>query len=366
MEPFKFVSTSGSPFQGGAVINGYTSFRWTERYRGAGEFEIEAPLSRGLIQFLPLGTFISHLDTKDVMIVEDHQIKEDRDKDPTVKITGRSLVTAFEQRIVGSSKAYNDPPTFVEYILPAAASLGVQIKKLIDDHVTAAGLSGSVPAGDLNEELPYLAIFNTVPALAVVERVVKRQTLFKAVVDLLDVYDFGLKVERQDTGVVNMTIHPGTDKTTAVTFAWIVGELDTAEYLWSNRKRKNTALVKGRYLEEFVYGPEAKWDRRVLLVDGTDLDDYLDTAPTGGTATAIRTKMAARGAEALRMYHDINMANVEVSQFNQYRYRVDYNIGDIVSVSGNYGAVVSRRVTEYTEIEDESGEVGQPTLEALT
>lgn len=361
MEPFKFDSSSGSPFQGGVVINGYTSFRWTERYRGISEFEFEAPLSKGLVQLLPLGTFISHVDTKEVMIVEDHQIKEDKDKDPVVKITGRGLDSAFEQRIVGANQAWANavPPT--EYILVAAASLGVQIKKLIDDHVVVGG-----SLADANNELPYLAVFNTVPAVAAAERVVKRQTLSKAVEDLLDVGDFGLKIDRQDTGIVNMTIHAGVDKSSTVTFAWIVGELDSAQYLWSSRKRKNTALVRGRYVEQFVYGAEAKWDRRIVLVDGSDLDDYLDTAPSGATLTAIRTKMSTRGAEVLRMQHDINMAQVEVSAFNQFRYRADYNIGDVVSVAGNYGAVVLRRVTEYTEIEDENGEIGQPTLSNLT
>jgi hypothetical protein len=152
-----------------------------------------------------------------------------------------------------------------------------------------------------------------------------------------------------------------------VTFAWIVGELDSAEYLWSSRKRKNTAYVKGRFIEEFVYGVESKWNRRVLLVDGSDLDDYLDNAASAAAqAATIRAKMAARGAEALEQQNDLNMAQVEVSASNQYRYRTDYNIGDIVSVAGNYGAVTLRRVTEYTEIEDEKGETGHPTLSALT
>jgi len=362
MEPFKFDSSVGSPFQGGVVINGYNSFRWTERYRGTGEFEIEAPLSSGLVQLLPLGTFISHIDTLEVMIVEDHQIKEDKDKDPTLRITGRGLDSAFEQRIVGSNLAYNDPPApGTEYKLVAAASLGVQIKKLIDDHILAANLA------DQNEELPYLATFNTVPAVAAVERIVKRQTLYKAVNELLEVGDYGIKIDRQTSGIVNLTVHAGIDRSTIVTFAWVVGELDAAEYLWSSRKRKNTAYVKGRFLEEFVYGPQSKWNRRVLLVDGSDLDDYLDTAAVANAnAAVIRQKMATRGAEALEQQNDINMAQVEVSAYNQWKYRVDYNIGDVVSVSGNYGAVALRRVTEYTEIEDEKGETGHPTLEALT
>lgn len=361
MEVFKFVSTSGSPFQGGAVVNGATSIRWTERFREASEFEIDAPLSSGLAQFLPLGTFLSHVDTKEVMIVEDHQINEEKDQDPVLKITGRALQCFFENRIVGSSLGYNDPaPPGLEYNLAANTSLGAQVKKLIEDHVILANLA------DGGEELPYLAIFDAVPAAAVAARVVKRQTLLEAVQDLLETGDLGLKTERQDSGIVNMTVHAGIDKSSGVTFEWVVGELDEAEYLFTSRKAKNVAYVKGRYVEEFVYTGPSKWNRKVLLVDGSDLDDYLDTTPTGAAATTIRQKMAARGTEALEQHHnELNMAQVTISPETQFRFRRDYNIGDIVAVAGNYGAVTLRRVTEYTEVEDENGESGQPILSAI-
>jgi hypothetical protein len=360
MEPFKFESTSGSPFQGGGVINGYTTFRWTERYRGTNEFEIDAPLSSGLQSVLPLGTLISHIDTKSVMVVEDHQISEEIDKESMLKITGRGLDSFFEQRFVGANLAWNDPePPAAEYILPAGPSLGLQIKQMIDDHIILANL---VDAGD---ELPYLEIVNATPDLEAVERVVKRSDLYSAVNELLDVGDYGMKVERQGNGMVNIVIHAGVDVSADVTFAWIVGELDKAEYLWTSRERKNTAYVKGRYVEEFVYTGASKWQRRVVIVEADDLDDYLEAAPTGEELATIRQKMATRGSEALDKHNDLDLAQVDVSAENQHRYRGDYNIGDIVAVSGNFGAVALRRVTEYTEVEDENGETGHPTLSAL-
>jgi hypothetical protein len=45
-----------------------------------------------------------------------------------------------------------------------------------------------------------------------------------------------------------------------------------------------------------------------------------------------------------------------------YQYRRDYNIGDLVSIDGNFGQTAVMRVIEYAEIEDENGNSGHPTL----
>jgi hypothetical protein len=47
------------------------------------------------------------------------------------------------------------------------------------------------------------------------------------------------------------------------------------------------------------------------------------------------------------------------------KFRVDYNIGDIVYVVGDYGVSQKMRVTEYAEILDENGSSAFPTLELV-
>ena len=92
MDLFKFIpGADPTVLEVGASINGATSIMWTERYSDPGEFEIVAPLSSGLLQFLPLGTIISHTNTLEAMIVENHNIKDEEDVDPIVSITGEAL-----------------------------------------------------------------------------------------------------------------------------------------------------------------------------------------------------------------------------------------------------------------------------------
>ena len=361
MELFKFTSTSGSPFLEGEMINSAKRITWVERYREPGEFKIEAPLESGLREFLPIGTFISHVNTEEVMLVEDHNYKDDKEKGPYIAVTGRSLEIVTENRIVGANYAYGTPtPPPPEYIL-AAAPLGAQVATLISQHI----LAGQV--ADPNDEIPYLVVTNAIPSEGEqIERVMKRHPVHKAVLELLGLGNYGVRTIRQPDGNVRIELHKGIDRSSTVSFSWVAGEIDSSEYLLSTRKNKNTALVKGRYVEQMVYTTGAnKYDRRVLLVDASDLDDYLDETPTGALLTDIRTKMTERGQREIRINNDVNIVRSDISDRTKFRYRRDYQVGDIVSIDGAFSAFDNRRVTEFTEIEDENGESGHPTLEIL-
>lgn len=361
MDLFKFTSDVGSPFRHGVALNGLDSVMWIERYREPGEFKITGLLSSGIRHELPLGTFISHTDTKTVMIVEDHNIKESLDQEATIEISGRSFETILENRIVGANLGYNDPiPPGLEYTLNAAPVAG-QAMTLVNSHI----LAGQV--ADPGDEIPYVVVSNSIPAEGEqVSRVIKRQPVHKALLELLAIYDYGVKASRRADGSIEIAIHKGVNRASSVGFSWKYGELTNAEYLWTSRKDKNVAYVKGRYVEEFYYTPGAdKMNRRVLLVEAADLDDYLDTTPTGSTLDAIRQKMYVRGQQALRQNNEINVAQADVADSTQYKYRIDYNIGDIVQIDANYGTDEVRRVVEFTEIEDENGESAHPSFETV-
>lgn len=359
MEFFKFVAGT-KPFENGVALNNIEDVMWVERYREPGEFKIKGLLSSGLRELLPLGTFISHVDTYTIMIVEDHQVKDQTEKNSTVEISGRSLETILDNRIVGAGLAINDPAVFVEYSL-AAAPIASQARTLVQQHMVAGFVI------DPNDEIPYISVTNAILTEGEqIARVMKRQPVYKSLVGLLELSDYGIRNIRHADGTAEFYIHKGIDRRDSVSFSWEQGELISAEYLWSSRKDKNVAYVKGRYVEEFVYTTGAdKMNRRVLLVDGTDIDDYLDVTPTGAALTAIRQKMYTRGQQALRWNNEVNVSRADISNFTTNRYRLDYNVGDIVSLDANYGNLELRRVTEFTEIEDENGESGHPTFEVI-
>ena len=80
----------------------------------------------------------------------------------------------------------------------------------------------------------------------------------------------------------------------------------------------------------------------------------------------IKTAMRSRGKEALAACRRISLASVTPTHnAKTHIFGIDYDIGDIVTVRGNFSESRPMRVMEYVHIEDETGEFGYPTLEVL-
>ncbi|MET0786292.1 MAG: hypothetical protein ABWY25_06260 [Paenisporosarcina sp.] len=364
MELFKFVSNVYTTvFTEGRMINGALSVLWAERYRDPGEFQIVARLSSGLREFLPIGTFISHANTLEVMVVENHEVQEVGMEDPTIVITGRSLDSYLENRIVGMNQV-RASSTLQEYALAANYSWN-QIVTLINDHIQ----HGTYTDDNLVNIFATTNVTGTSPVNEA--RSVKRENLSKTVIGLLAIDDLGIKSVRRNTfgaadgspNQTNLCIHRGVDKTASVIFSWKSGTIENAEYLWSDKKMKNSALVLGRYINVVVDTPGmTNANRRSMVVSGDDIDGNLGAPPTGGTLTTVVSKMQVRGREALESQNRITITRADVANVSQYQYRKDFQVGDLISLDGNFGQMAVMRIVEYAEIQDENGENGHPTL----
>jgi len=359
MDLFKFTDDDKPNLINGFPILNYDSIMWIERYSSPGEFTLTAKLSSGLQNFLPLGSIISHSKTYEACIVENHEIQEDSNSDPVIKITGRSLDSYLENRIVGLNIAENSPTLpYTQYELQID-KLDNQIAIMINDHINLD---------------PY--VYASSENISTIEetRVIKRQTVAQAVLDLLGLDNLGIRVVRKNPyGAITsfssvntrLHIHKGVDHSNDVIFSWNLGELENASYLFSLKPLKNAALVQSTYLEVVAYEDNTidPYDIRYMIVDASDIDSSYTELPDITTEVPlIINNMITRGFEALSTQKTIDISSVNISKTTSYKYRQDYDIGDIVSISGNYGITEKRRVVEFVEIEDENGEVGYPTL----
>lgn len=367
MQPFKFVNTGAGATHliNGVAFSKYTSFMWVERYLGNGEFEIVAPLSSGLQTVLPINTIISHVDTFEVCVVENHQVINKKGAEAELKITGRSLIEVMlENRIVaaGYASTFTMPPS-LDYTL-AADLVGPQIVTLMTGHIGLGAVVNDRLTDCISETL-------ALPAGGPNEaRVIKRQNVWKAATELLTINDFGIRTVRRDTnfngGPISDTyfyVHNGNDKSATVIFSDTGGDIVEAEYLWSSKSSKNVAYVKGRFTDLMVYeaGPPTGFDRRMMLIDAGDIDEQIDPTNVPAVSAAL-TKMNVRGKQALENQNMLSIGRVELAPNSRWEYRKDYDIGDIVSIGGAYGATGKKRIVEHVEIEERNGITRHPTV----
>jgi hypothetical protein len=99
-----------------------------------------------------------------------------------------------------------------------------------------------------------------------------------------------------------------------------------------------------------------------MLVDATDVDGFIGEVPTGAGLIYTLAVLAERGRKALRNQNTITIAQADIAETTRYQYRVDFNVGDLVTVDGNFDQMAKMRVVEYAEVEDENGYSGHPTL----
>lgn len=414
MNFFKFTQSyyGATHLERGEMIENLSASTWIERYRDAGEFTFEAPISSGILEFLPIGTYVSHTETLDVMVVESQTVSESNSQN--AKISGRSLETLLEQRIVGSELVRTYPPTteLSEYIMDVGYShaqathlIRVHINDLytIDDDNALPGFDVSYDLSDLSIPTSYSGLGPSawgqanLPAVLTTmttePRVIKRTTVHKAVLEILSIDDLGLRVIRPGKWSLHNTydrlkpppsfpgpwtyytygpitgfvVHNGCNRSYDIVFSYEAGDIASADYLWTNKNNKTHAIVSGKWVEVVVTNDASKVkdSRRIEHVDASFLDSNFNVAPTGSDLTDIVSYMETIGKTTLASKRDVVLMDVEIGATSKHVYRRDYNIGDLVRVEGNYDARSLARVVEHVEIEDENGETSYPTLSLI-
>jgi hypothetical protein len=358
MDFFKFNPTDEETYlERGELINGITRSMWVERYSEPGEFSFEALLSTGIRDVLPLGTMISHINTSEVMIVENHEITETIQEDPSVIITGRSFVSFLENRIVGVNLARSDP-LIAPYSLISNYTWA-QIVIMIQDHIYISDVV------DINDSLPEIDVVETISTSGTFEeRIIDRGTVWERVSELLKIDDCGIKTVRRgpEYGNTTIVVYKGQDKSSSVMFSWKSGEIDSADYLFSQKNYKNSALVVGQYAYAMADVIGDNYNRRMMIIDATDIDGNFGSVPAGIFLDDIVLQLEQRGFQTLAKQKLVDISRADISKTARHQYRRDYNMGDLVTLDGNFNSSSVMRVVEYAEIEDENGESGHPTL----
>lgn len=356
---------SATKMEQGKLIKGIKSKLWIERYRDAGEFTFVSDIGSGIGRELSIGSFVSHTDTTEVMIVENIEINDDKGSESKITITGRSFETILENRIVGSNSNFPVVGLVTDFAL-SSAIIAVQAVNLINMHIGAGALLND------DDALPYVlaATQITTSSFAPTLRHIKYGPVYESLIELLEIENLGIKIIRPGVwspyGAANQNlyimIHAGTFNSSLV-FSYARGAVESADYLWSNKTLKNAALVTSKWVQTVVLPTAKEYARRMMYVNASSVDQDLTSAPTGTALTNLIAQLQLIGRDSLNSQLDVSFSKPQLSK-GAVRpiYRTDYNLGDVVYVAGDYRDIELMRVVEYVESEDETGHDEYPTF----
>ena len=354
---------------GGVPISRLDQVTWIERYRDWGEFTITAPLFSGVLDALPLDSIIGHEGRLELMVVETHEVVESGTNDPKVTIKGRSLDSVTESRIAGTWSAQSN--LLADYTVNNSGTNygSVLVKTLLDDAL--------VSSPEVTDDMD-LVVRNDYQAGTTYSapKVINKGPVSVPVKELLAQDDLGLKIVRPHSFtsrwgtptvvVPTLIIHNGTDVSDDVSFSYFQGDIEQADYFWSNKYVATSVLVNSSFCSVVVDdGVSSGYDRRYQLLDASYLDERESVAPSGAALTDLLAQMTNLGNEYLASSKPVTLVEVDISRSTDYQYEKDYSIGDIVNVHANYGVSQKMRVVEHATIFDEQGTTGFPTLSAI-
>lgn len=352
------------------LVENYDSLIWTERFNTVGDFQIETGNVSDFMTLLPEGTFLTLRESNVVMIVETQQIDRKKNQPQKLTIKGRSFESILDRRVaiqsVDSLTSATDWNVNVKTPSDAAyfAINQICVVGLIDaaDIFPSALVQFTTPSDYLTSTGPTKAF--TIP----------RGQLLSAVLGLLQtetpadattapvtpaVVPHGIRALRPAAGAtaIAIQIYTGVDKTASVYFDATRDLLDDGTYLFSKVGSANAGYILGQNTFAKMFEGSSNptgLTRRVILVDGTN------------SAITDPNILKMQGSMSLSEAHETAIFDGSINQdLSPYKYGVDYNLGDIVKVVGDYGLSTNSRVTEYIRSEDSSGVKAYPTLTAI-
>ena len=359
------LDESFEPF---AIIDTYNSLIWTDRYNECGDFELFTAMSMDLLNVIKQDYYIRRPDSDHVMIIEKIEIDTDVEDGNTITITGRSLESLLDRRIVWNETSLS-------------GSFQDGIEKLLNENVISpSNESRKIPNFKM-EKSEDQAITNLT-----IEAQYKGDNLYDILQTLCTERNIGFKVVLSDTNELVFSLYSGTDRSydqtdnPYVIFSPNYDNLISSNYIESKSSFKNVTLVSAEDsdnrpeeegaeapLVETAVGNVSGLARRETFTDYGSISRTVTEGDQEKTLSdsEITAMLRQRGKETLAENASILSFEGEAETSTMFKYGEDFTIGDIVQVEDHYGHESRARVIELVLSDATDGFSVYPTFSAI-
>lgn len=343
----------------------FESFIWTDRYNLPGDFEIFAPAKTNNLKLFKRNYYIRIDVSEHIMIIEDIVWQSSAESGDHVKVTGRSLESILDRRIVWG-----------DYTMPAsnAKDLQTEVFLLFDKEI----INGRNIQARKITNFTYVRD-DTIPKIltSYPSGQFKGDSLLGIVETLADEFDYGWKIiYNEDTGKFVFSFFAGKDRTIEesgsdkfVIFSPEYNNVIESTYSEISNDVRNVMLIAGSWSEggeeEPIYesiGDSTGLSRREMFYQ-SNVDKSSDESMSQQEYIDL---MRADGGKELTKYKLVSTFDGKYETSYQFKYGRDFFIGDIVTVKDVFDHISKARVTEFIRsINMSNGEEAYPTFEMV-
>jgi hypothetical protein len=120
-------------------------------------------------------------------------------------------------------------------------------------------------------------------------------------------------------------------------------------------------------------GTGMSYERREVIIDAGDIDRYQTVSSHNGMSSTdvavsesdYRSMLKTRGKTKLMEMYSTYDLDAEILPDMFYKYMVDYNLGDTISIEDRFGNTINASITELIFSQDINGYKAYPTIETI-
>lgn len=368
------------------IIDTYSSAIWAKRYNDIGDCELVISASIENFRKIKECKYIARNDDDMVCKIKKVELQTDEENGDQLILIGNDITDILNQRIV--IKQTNFSGLVEDYI-----------RSLINDSI--------IKPINADRKIKNFTLANKKGFSETIREQVTYDNVGDKIQKLCKQYGWGYKVTINNGSFI-FALYKGSDISEYITFSHNYDNISTTDYSKDDSNIKNVALVAGEgegvARKTITIGNGIGIDRHELYVDARDIsseidyDELLTNYPNGkekvinnviyyqvnGINIAVLTKNDAGEITNVQLCNNIYMENLKNTGYEKmseytsitsfageiivgmsYKYKEDYNLGDIVNIVNEYGISINVRISEVIENQDDNGYTMEPTFENI-
>jgi hypothetical protein len=334
----------------------FESLIWTERYNKCGDFEIYGPATQEMLDVFAVDRYLWINGSRSTMIVEDRKIESDEDDHDKITITGRSLDSILDRRVILGQKVLTGN---------------------FQDAIHTLLIENVISPTDTARAIPNF-IFETSTDTRITELTIDAQynfdNLYEAIQKICEEKSVGFEVVLNASNQFVFRLYLGTDRSYAqsanpyVVFSPSYDNLINSSYVESKKTLKTVSIVGGEgegsarktTTASISSGAGSGLSRREMFVDASDVSTTSDS----GTLTDEQyyAQLAEKGTSELANNVITKTFDGKLETSRSWAYGVDFFMGDVVQVVNEQGITSSSRIVELIHSQDSTGIFMYPTF----
>jgi hypothetical protein len=334
-------------------IDTYKSFIWTDRYYSYGDFELYTAISEDIIKYIKQDYYLINRESEHVMIIEKILISSDVEDGNHITVSGRSLESILDRRIIWGQKTLS-------------GNLQNGIKTLLDENI--------ISPLDNNRKIDnFIFEASTDPVITglTIDAQYTGDNLYNVIQKICEERNIGFKVTLNDNKQFVFKLYSGVDRSydqtdvPYVIFSPNFENISNSSYIESRSSFKNVTLVggegEGTARKYTTVGSGVGLNRREVFTDARDISSDVGDGVIL-TDEEYTAKLQQRGKEKLIENPEVISFEGQVETTLMFKYGEDFFNGDVVQIANEYGHETKARILEIVMSEDEEGLSVYPTF----